>query len=116
MLRKLRAQGIPVVAVFLSGRPLWMNREINASDAFVAAWLPGSEGAGVADVLFRTADGKSAYDFKGRLPFSWPASANQGPINIGQTDYKPQFAFGYGLSYAKPASVATLRFRCIRRG
>ena len=108
LLRKLKAQGIPVVAVFLSGRPLWMNREINAADAFVAAWLPGSEGAGVADVLFKQADGKVAHDFLGRLSFSWPANANQGPLNVGQADYKPQFAFGYGLSYAKPASVATL--------
>ncbi len=108
LLRKLKAQGIPVVAVFLSGRPLWMNREINAADAFVAAWLPGSEGAGVADVLFKQADGKVAHDFLGRLSFSWPANANQGPLNIGQPDYQPQFAFGYGLSYAKPASIATL--------
>ncbi len=52
------------------GRPLWMNREINASTAFVAAWLPGSEGAGIADVLYRKKDGSVAYDFSGRLPFS----------------------------------------------
>src|SRR5690606_24864335 len=51
LLKKLKEQGIPVVSVFLSGRPLWVNPELNASDAFVAAWLPGSEGAGVADVL-----------------------------------------------------------------
>ncbi len=108
LLRKLKAQGIPVIAVFLSGRPLWMNREINASDAFVAAWLPGSEGAGVADVLFKQPDGSVAHDFVGRLPFSWPASANQGPINIGQRNYAPQFAFAHGLSYATPASVALL--------
>ena len=108
LLRKLKAAGIPVVAVFLSGRPLWVNREINASDAFVAAWLPGSEGGGVADVLFKTGDGKVAHDFTGRLPFSWPATANQGPLNVGQPDYKPQFAFGYGLSYAKPAHLAAL--------
>ncbi len=63
LLRRLKAQGIPVVAVFLSGRPLWMNREINTADAFVAAWLPGSEGAGVADVLFKKSDGSVAYDF-----------------------------------------------------
>src|SRR5690606_19690340 len=49
LIRKLKADGIPVVAVFLSGRPLWMNREINAADAFVAAWLPGGEGGGIAD-------------------------------------------------------------------
>ncbi len=108
LLRKLKAEGIPVVAVFLSGRPLWVNREINASDAFVAAWLPGSEGGGIADVLFKSKDGKVAHDFSGKLPFSWPATANQGPLNIGQADYHPQFAFGYGLSYAKPAAVPKL--------
>ena len=108
LLRKLKAQGIPVVAVFLSGRPLWMNRQINAAGAFVAAWLPGSEGGGIADVLFKGADGKVAHDFSGKLPFSWPATANQGPLNVGQADYKPQFAFGYGLSYAQPAAVGTL--------
>ena len=54
ILESLRAQGIPVVSIFLSGRPLWVNAELNASNAFVAAWLPGSEGAGVADVIFRS--------------------------------------------------------------
>ena len=51
LMRAYRELGVPVVAVFLTGRPLWVNREINASDAFVVAWLPGSEGGGVADVL-----------------------------------------------------------------
>ena len=60
LLRRLRAAGMPIVSVFLSGRPLWVNPEINASDAFVAAWLPGSEGEGIADVLFRAADGNVA--------------------------------------------------------
>ena len=74
LLRRLRAQDVPVVAVFLSGRPLWVNAELNAADSFVAAWLPGPEGGGVADVLFRTPAGAVRYDFRGRLPFSWPAS------------------------------------------
>src|ERR1700680_2207867 len=68
--RRLRAEGVPTVTVFLSGRPLWVNPEINASDAFVAAWLPGSEGEGVADVLFGTPKGTAkgeAIDFTGRL-------------------------------------------------
>ena len=60
LLKRLRDAGIPVVSVFLSGRPLWVNPEINASNAFVAAWLPGSEGGGIADVLFRKADGSVA--------------------------------------------------------
>ncbi|OGT55343.1 MAG: 1,4-beta-D-glucan glucohydrolase [Gammaproteobacteria bacterium RIFCSPHIGHO2_12_FULL_63_22] len=108
LLRKLKAAGIPVVAVFLSGRPLWVNREINASDAFVAAWLPGSEGGGVADVLFKPAQGQPAHDFTGTLPFSWPRTAAQTPLNAGQENYGPQFPLGYGLNYAKPGKVGVL--------
>ncbi|MDQ0464332.1 beta-glucosidase [Caulobacter ginsengisoli] len=108
LLRKLRAQGIPVVAVFLSGRPLWTNPEINAADAFVAAWLPGSEGGGVADVLVRRPDGAVNYDFTGRLSYSWPRRADQVPLNRGDRDYAPQFAYGYGLSYARPGQVGRL--------
>ncbi|MCW8196344.1 glycoside hydrolase family 3 protein [Proteobacteria bacterium 005FR1] len=109
LLQRLRAAGIPVVSVFLTGRPLWVNPEINASDAFVVAWLPGSEGGGVADVLFRNAEGEVIYDFTGRLPFSWPGTAVQTPLNIGQADYKPLFPYGFGLSYADAGeSVAQL--------
>lgn len=108
LLRKLKADKIPVVAVFLSGRPLWVNREINAADAFVAAGLPGSEGGGVADLLFRSPNGEIAHDFSGKLPFSWPRSAVQTPLNQGQADYDPQFALGYGLSYAAPQELAKL--------
>ncbi|MFC3550533.1 exo 1,3/1,4-beta-D-glucan glucohydrolase [Lysobacter cavernae] len=100
LIRKLKAEGIPVVTVFLSGRPLWVNREINASDAFVAAWLPGSEGGGIADVLLRKPDGGVHYDFKGKLSFSWPRRADQYANNVGQKDYNPQFAYGHGLTYA----------------
>lgn len=108
LIRKLKAQGIPVVAVFLSGRPLWTNPEINAADAFVAAWLPGSEGGGVADVLVGDKAGKPRHDFKGALSFSWPKRANQVPLNRGDAGYDPQFAYGYGLSYAKPGKVLGL--------
>lgn len=101
LLRHLRAQGIPVVAVFLSGRVLWMNREINAADAFVAAWLPGSEGGGVADVLLRKPDGGVANDFHGKLAYAWPSTAV-----VGQG--APQFALGYGLTYADHATVPAL--------
>jgi beta-glucosidase len=102
LLKRYQAAGIRTVAVFLSGRPLWMNPYINASDAFVAAWLPGSEGGGVADVLFGKAD------FKGKLSFSWPKRANQFSLNVGDADYDPLFAFGYGLSYAKPGNIGML--------
>ncbi len=108
LLKKLKADGIPVVAVFLSGRPLWLNREINASDAFVAAWLPGSEGEGIADVLLRKPDGSVQHDFKGKLSFSWPRSATQFANNVGQKDYDPQFAFDYGLGYADRGDLAPL--------
>jgi beta-glucosidase len=108
LLRKLKGEGIPVVSVFLSGRPLWVNREINASDAFVAAWLPGSEGGGIADVLLRTPDGGVQYDFRGKLSFSWPKRADQVANNIGQRDYDPLFPFGYGLTYADKGDLARL--------
>jgi beta-glucosidase len=102
ILQRLRAEGVPVVAVFLSGRPLWVNRHINAADAFVAAWLPGSEGGGVADVLFGKAD------FTGRLPFSWPADAKGAPLNVGDAEYRPLYAFGYGLTLADRSASTPL--------
>ncbi|HIE5648386.1 TPA: glycoside hydrolase family 3 protein [Stenotrophomonas maltophilia] len=108
LIRRLKEDGIPVVAVFLSGRPLWVNREINAADAFVAAWLPGSEGGGVADVLLRGPDGRMQHDFKGRLSFSWPRTATQYANNVGQKDYAPLFPFGFGLSYDDKGDLAAL--------
>jgi beta-glucosidase len=108
LLRKLKAAGVPVVSVFLSGRPLWVNPEINASDAFVAAFLPGSEGGGVADVLFRDAKGRVANDFRGKLSFSWPKRADQTPLNVGDANYDPLFAFGYGLRYGEKGDVPQL--------
>ncbi len=108
LLRKLKAAGVPVVAVFLSGRPLWVNAELNASDAFVAAFLPGSEGGGVADVLFRKKDGSVANDFRGKLSFSWPKRPDQYTLNRSDPGYDPLFAFGHGLSYAKPGTVPKL--------
>lgn len=103
LLKKLKAAGIPTVSVFLSGRPLWVNPEINQSDAFVAAWFPGSEGAGVADVLI---GGKT--DFHGKLGFSWPKTAGQFVLNKGQAGYDPQFPLGYGLTYAMGGKVPQL--------
>jgi beta-glucosidase len=99
VLAKLKAENIPVVAVFLSGRPLWVNRELNASQAFIAAWLPGSEGAGIADLLFRRADGAVAHDFRGKLSFSWPKAGNQYALHREKPGYDPLFAFGFGLTY-----------------
>lgn len=100
LIKKLKQQGIPVVTVFLTGRPLWTNKEINASDAFVVAWLPGSEGQGVADVLLADKAGKARYDFQGKLSFSWPKYDYQFVLNKGDSNYDPLFAYGYGLTYA----------------
>jgi beta-glucosidase len=94
--------------VFLSGRPLWVNPELNASDAFVAAWLPGSEGGGIADVLVAGADGKPRHDFSGKLPFSWPRTAAQLELNKGQPDYEPLFALGHGLDYGSTTTLPVL--------
>lgn len=100
-LKKLKAAGIPVVALFLSGRPMFTNPEINAADAFVAGWLPGSQGAGVADVLIAGKDGKTARGFTGTLPFAWPSDARS-PVE------NPQFAVGYGLKYGDATTVPQL--------
>ena len=107
-LRRLKAAGVPTVSVFLSGRPMWINPELNASDAFVAAWLPGTEGGGVADVLIGDADGRPRNDFHGTLSFSWPKDATGTPLNRGEPGYDPQFAYGYGLTYARPGEVGML--------
>jgi beta-glucosidase len=95
LLQRLRAQHIAVVSVFLSGRPLAVDAEIDASDAFVAAWLPGSEGGGVADLVVGDAHGAPRYDFSGTLSFAWPASAAVRTAATPQT----RFALGYGLNY-----------------
>ena len=92
-------QGIPVVSIFISGRPLWMNAELNASDAFVAAWLPGTEGGGVADVIFQATAGGVNHDFKGKLSFSWPRSPDQVLLNRNDAEYNPLFSYGFGLTY-----------------
>ncbi|MEO6361387.1 MAG: exo 1,3/1,4-beta-D-glucan glucohydrolase [Sphingomicrobium sp.] len=108
LLRRLKKAGIPVVSIFLSGRPLWVNPEINASDAFVAAFLPGGEGGGVADVLFRKPDGSVDHDFNGKLSFSWPKRVDQTPLNIGDANYDPLFSYGFGLKYGQAAELAAL--------
>jgi len=108
MLRRLRASGIPTVSIFISGRPLWVNPEINASDAFVAAWLPGSEGEGVADVLFRAPDGAVPFDFTGRLAFSWPATAMPVRFDAAGGVSDALYASGFGLDYRSPSSTGEL--------
>jgi beta-glucosidase len=100
LLKKLQADGIKVVSLFISGRPMWVNPELNASDAFVAVWLPGSEGVGVADVIMAKADGSVNVDFHGKLSFSWPATPGQ-QANRHDADYQPLLPYGYGLRYGE---------------
>ena len=99
LLESLQAQNIPVISIFITGRPLWVNKELNASNAFVAAWLPGSEGGGIADVIFKAANGEVDHDFIGKLSFSWPKTTTQLILNRGDENYDPLFAYGFGLSY-----------------
>lgn len=100
-IKTITAKGIPVVVVLVSGRPLIVNQELEASSAFVAAWLPGSEAHGVADVLF------GDFDFQGRLAFSWP-EYNEPLLNTAETDHPPLFPCGFGLSYRQPANLRSL--------
>ena len=92
-----KENGIPIVSVFLSGRPMWANTEINNSDSFVAAWLPGSEGGGISDMLFKT---DPSFDFTGRLSFTWPASAV-----VSKNNNQALFEIGYGLSYTSTDQI-----------
>lgn len=108
VLKAVSGKGKPVVTVFLSGRPAYANDLLNLSDAFVAAWLPGTEGKGVADVLFRDAKGGIAHDITGRLPFSWPGHACPGPRGGAGSENPPLFAFGYGLDYAGTRDIGSL--------
>lgn len=88
-MRKLKAAGVPVVALMITGRPLFVNPALNLADDFVVAWLPGSEGGGVADLLVQGKAGPTR-DFTGRLPTAWPATA--------RTDGPVLHPFGYGLT------------------
>jgi beta-glucosidase len=89
----VKKAGIPVVVVLISGRPLVLGEALTMADALVAAWLPGTEGAGVADVLF------GDYKPSGKLSFSWPRSMEEIRVNVGRDPYNPQFPFGFGLTY-----------------
>jgi len=98
LLQSFKDKNIPVVAVFLTGRPLWMNAEINSSDAFVVAWLPGTEGGGIADVMVADAKGQARYDFTGKLSFDWPnAELNKQDKALPVADLL--LTGGQGLSY-----------------
>ena len=101
-LDRVRGKGVPVVTLLFSGRPVAANDLINRSDAFIAAWLPGTEGRGLADMLVAAPDGRAAFDFTGRLPFDWPAD----DCLSKQSGF--QFHRGFGLSLAPHARLGHL--------
>ncbi len=99
LIQKMSELSRRLIVIIVSGRPLVITKEYKLADAWVAAWLPGTEGAGVADVLF------GDYPFTGKLPFTWPRSNDQLPINIHNSAEtkgcsSPLFPFGYGLGDA----------------
>lgn len=102
-LKRLQRAGIPTVSVFLSGRPLWLRPQLDASDAFVAAWLPGTEGGGIADVLIGDAAGRPRHDFSGRLSFDWPNGSYPTGITGAGEVRGDSWAAGFGLRYAPRA-------------
>ncbi|MGM7681149.1 glycoside hydrolase family 3 protein [Cytobacillus sp. Hm23] len=93
ILQKIKRSGVPTVVILVSGRPMIVTDQLENWDAFIAAWLPGTEGQGVSDVLF------GDYNFTGTLPLSWPRTEDQIPINVGDTPYDPLFPYGFGLTY-----------------
>tara|TARA_X000000950_G_scaffold186791_1_gene226069 strand:+ start:8214 stop:10637 length:2424 start_codon:yes stop_codon:yes gene_type:complete len=105
-LELLAENKIPTVSLFFTGRPLWVTKEINLSDAFVVAWLPGTESRGMTDVLVN--GDKTNYDFTGKLPFSWPKNTYQANLNYYDATSDPLFAYGYGLTYEDNVSVPNL--------
>lgn len=114
LLKAVSGKGVPVTTVLYSGRPVYANDLINLSDAFVAAWLPGTEASGITDVLIRQKAGSkssTSSDFRGTLPFDWPLAAC--PQSGKKADYLPR---GFGLTYAKPSAVHTLPVKPAPKG
>ena len=106
VLDRVSGKGAPVVTILVTGRPLWVNKELNRSAAFVVAWLPGTEGGGVADILVQGA--QTGAGWTGTLSYSWPKFACQTPLNAGDEGYDPLFALGYGLRSGETGSVGHL--------
>ena len=93
VVKAMKNAGLKTVVVLIAGRPMILDPLMSYADAIVVAWLPGSEGAGITDILF--GDAKPS----GKLPQTWPRSMSQIPINDGDPSYDPLYAYGYGLSY-----------------
>jgi beta-glucosidase len=95
LIERVKEKSAKIVVILISGRPMVIAEGLNASDAFIAAWLPGTEGQGVADVLF------GDYPFTGKLPYTWPRSMDQIPFDFGSLETTgpeaPLFPLGYGL-------------------
>lgn len=92
LIKKMKAYGNPVIVLLISGRPMIIEKILHFSDVIFAAWLPGTEGTGVADILF------GSYKPKGLLSHSWPRSMNQIPVNFGDSSYSPLYKYGYGIT------------------
>ena len=103
-LKNIASQNIKTVSIFLSGRPLEVNQYINASDSFIAAWLPGTSVEGIADVIF-SKDGEQQFDFVGKLSYSWPKTKSQSELNHQDKTYDPLFPFGFGLDYSTKSDL-----------
>ena len=93
LIERVKASGKPMVVVLLSGRPMIITDVIEDTQAFLAAWLPGTEGDGITQVIF------GDHSPTGKLAVTWPASMDQIPINRGDSNYNPLFPLGYGLTY-----------------
>ena len=93
LIKSYHAAGKKVITLLVSGRPLLVNEQIEQSTAFVATWLPGSEGQGIAEVLF------GDYDFTGKLGFSWPGDVSYIGIQQDEPNYAPRYPYGFGLRY-----------------
>jgi len=93
VVQKMKQAGLKTVVVLVVGRPVIIDKILPMADAIVVAWLPGTEAAGITDVLFGDVHPS------GRLPHSWPRSMSQIPINVGDANYDPLFPYGYGQTY-----------------
>lgn len=123
-IRHLKQKGLKVISLFFSGRPLYMNEEISMSDAFIAAFLPGTEAQGITDLLIGDVEGKPIYDFQGKLSYSWPNKKQSDGVNVIPTHipnytvpqieqspvgkHAPLFPLGFGLNYSDTTSCNNL--------